>query len=260
MKEIVLILMLHCLTSSFSQDTTVVYLDTKWKKTNVETATYKRYLIKVSDEYFRVEDYSKNGVPEFSGQFKSEKLKNPFGEFISYDTSGTIREVYNFDESGELDKEYRVYTEDGRKDNERSYKNGKKDGFWKWYYDNNSISWFEQWRNDTLVMLQQFSTEGVEFKSLYNLNIAPKWNYDQKTISEYIKGKLKPEFQNQTIQADFLAYIGSDGKLIRFETKAKADTKLLLEIEKILVAGPIWLPALDHLRPIDGVLEIEIKL
>lgn len=260
MRYLLLFLFSIALSVGFTQDTVVSYLDSKWKKSTVEDAKYKRLIIHVKENHYQVEDYLNNGQPVFKGQFKSDKVKNPFGEFVNYDEHGTIREVYYFDEDGKLDKQYLVYNEKGLKDSERYYAHGKKDGLWKWYYDNGSICWFEQWRNDTLVMLQQFSSEGKEYKDLFNLSIAPKWNYEKKNLSQYIKDKLGPDFKSTSTAIILLVFINSDGTLQRIDSKTKVDSELLNSIEKILINGPIWLPALNRLRPTDGVLEVEITL
>lgn len=260
MKYSLLLLLSLALFPCFSQDTIVSFLDGKWKKSTAEESKYKRLIIHVGENHYQVEDFLKNGQPIFKGQFKSDKVKNPFGEFINYDEHGTIREVYYFDQNGELDQQYLVYNENGLKDSERFYSNGKKDGLWKWYYDNGSICWFEQWRNDTLVMLQQFSADGKEFKDLYNLSIAPKWNYEKKELSQYIKDKLGSEYKGESSTIVLLAFVASDGKLQRIDSKTKVNSELLNSIEQILINGPVWLPALNRLRPTDGVLEVEITL
>lgn len=245
---------------SYGQDTTTVFLDASWKKTSSKDYKYKRFIIKIGDNHYQVEDYLKNSQAVFKGQFKSEKVKNPYGEFINYDEHGTISEVYNFNSNGNLDKEYLVFTEKGTKDSERFYSDGKKDGLWKWYYDNGSVCWFEQWRNDTLVMLQQFSPEGIEYNNLFNVSIAPNWSHDGKTLNEFLKEKLPAKYKNESINADLMIFISSDGKVQRIESKTKIDAEILTSIEQILIDGPVWLPALQHLRPTDGVLEIEIRL
>lgn len=260
MKIVLLVILSQIVFSCFAQDTVVSFLDNKWRKSTIEDSKYKRLVIFLEENHYQVEDYLKNGQPVFKGQFKSEKVKEPFGEFVNYDEFGTIREVYYFNSNGLLDQKYLVYTVDGIKDSERFYSNGKKDGLWKWYYDNGSICWFEQWRNDTLVMLQQFNTEGQEFKDYYNLKIAPKWNYDKKSLSQYISDKLGEENKQSRITAIIQVYIGSDGKLQRIDSKTKIDNKLLESIEKILINGPVWLPALERLRPVEGVLELEVIL
>lgn len=260
MKYLLLLLLSFVLATGFSQDTVVSYLDSKWKKSTVEDAKYKRLIIHIKENHYQVEDYLKNGQPIFKGQFKSEKVKNPFGEFINYDEQGTIREVYFFDEDGNLDKQYLVYNESGLKDSERFYSHGKKDGLWKWYYDNGSISWFEQWRNDTLIMLQQFSSDGNEYEELFNLNIAPKWNSNKNELCQYIKERLGNSHKNSPSSIVLLVFISSDGKLQRVDSKTKIDSELMNSIEEILINGPVWLPALNRLRPTDGVLEVEITL
>ncbi len=246
--------------SCFAQDTITTYLDSRWKKTASSDYKYKRVIFKIGENHYQVEDYLKNSQAVFKGQFKSDKVKNPYGEFINYDENGTIREVYNFNFEGKLDKEYNVFTEKGTKDSERFYSNGKKHGLWKWYYDNGSVCWFEQWRNDTLVMMQQFSPEGQEFINFYNVSIAPKWIHDDKTLSQFLKEKLPAKYKKESINADLMLFISSEGKVQRIESKTKIDTAILNSIEQILVDGPVWLPALEHLRPNDGVLEIEIRL
>ncbi len=260
MKYSILIFLSIICFQSYSQDTVVSYLDGKWKKTTPDESKYKRLIVHIGENHYQVEDFLKNGQPVFKGQFKSDKVKNPFGEFINYDDQGTIREVYFFDENGKLNQQYLVYNEHGVKDSERFYAHGKKDGLWKWYYDNGSISWYEQWRNDTLVMLQQFSSEGNEYKDLFNLSIAPRWSYDKKELSEYIASKLGSDVTREPATILLLVYITSDGKLQRVDSKTKVDSELLKSIEHILMNGPVWLPALNRLRPADGVLEVEITL
>lgn len=260
MKYLLLFLISFLLSTCFSQDTIVSYFDVKWKKATVEDAKYKRLIFRVKEDHYQVEDYLKNGQPIFKGQFKSDKVKNPFGEFINYDEQGTIREVYYFDDNGNLDQQYLVYNENGVKDSERFYSHGKKDGLWKWYYDNGSICWFEQWRNDTLVMLQQFSTEGKEYKDLFNLSIAPKWNYEKKDLSQYLQDKLGSNSKGAPSTIVLLVFVSSDGKIQRVDSKTKVDHELMNSIEQILINGPVWLPALNRLRPTDGVLEVEITL
>lgn len=260
MKSWLILMVFHSIFFCYSQDTTITYLDVNWKKAKVEEAKYKRVIVHVADDHYQVEDFLKNNQPVFKGQFKSEKIKRPFGEFVNFDDQGTIREVYHFNDDGELDQEYLVFDENGKKDSERFYSDGRKHGLWKWYYDNGSICWFEQWRLDTLVMLQQFSVSGEEYENLFNLQIAPKWNYDKKSLSHFLNDKLISDYEFQNKSVVLLVYIGSDGKVQRVDSKTKLDINILNAIEKLLIEGPIWLPALEHLRPVDGVLEIEITL
>lgn len=238
----------------YAQDSTVTYLDNNWKATTLEDATCYRIIKKKQADLWLVEDYWMNGIPQFKGSYKTEKLKNPVGEFIVYDHQGTITAVYNYDDDSKLDGTYLLLNSDGQKDAEREYAHGKKNGYWKWYYDNGLISWFEQWRNDTLVMLQQFSKSGEEYKDLFNVSIAPRWK-DKTDLSSYLQSRLS--MKPPTLKTDLLIYVSMKGKVEKVESQSKLESGMIEEINKILMEGPDWLPGLNRLRPIDGILEYE---
>lgn len=248
----------NCL-NCFSQDSTVIYYTSSWKITDKPNAHYYRVLKKISDNHWEVDDYTTDNIPYFSGQFKSEKVKEPFGEFINYGADGTILEVYHYNNESELDGPYLTYTENGLKDTERFYKNGKKEGLWKWYYETGTVAWFEQWSNDSLVMLQQFSTSEKEYKTLFNVSIAPKWKLQEQSFDAFILENLPEALLEKGIKADVYICISRNGKVTRVYPKSKMDVVLQEALNDLFINGPDWLPGLNHLRPIDGILEVEIN-
>jgi len=256
MRLIIVWVLIVCVNVVFAQDSTITYFDKNWKATTKEEATSYRIVIKKHEKLWLVEDYWMNGVPQFKGGYSSEKLKGSVGEFIVYDHQGTITAVYNYDNDNKFHGNYLLLNSEGQKVEEREYVHGKKNGYWKWYYSNGLIAWFEQWRTDTLVMLQQFSKSGEEYKELYNVSIAPRWK-DKADPSSYILSRLSSK--SSLTKTDLLIYVSDKGKVEKVESKPKLDADVLVEITKILKEGPDWLPALNRLRPIDGILEYELN-
>lgn len=260
MKYLLLFMSGALFSSLVAQDTTVSYLSSKWEESTLENAEYKRVLIQKNSDYFVVEDYLVNGLPYLRGQFHTADITKPFGEFVSFNEVGTITEVYNYNDSSELHGPYRTYDSEGRLSAERYYNNGQKDGLWKWFYVNGLISWFEQWRNDTLVMLQQFSPSGEEYSSKFNLNIAPKWKIENEDLSTFIAKRLPVNYRTREIYGMIYVYINSEGELVKVENMSNISGDLFAEIKRILLAESHWLPALNRLRPVDGILECEIMI
>lgn len=260
MKNLLLFICFVQLNSIVAQDTMLYYLNSRWEQTTLENAEYKRVLIQKEPDHYVVEDYLIGGLPYLRGQFHSANVKNPFGEFIAYNQSGAITEVYNYNDKSELHGAYLTFDSEGKKDTERYYTEGKKDGLWKWYYSNGLVSWFEQWRNDTLVMMQQFSEEGLEYDAKYNLNIAPRWKDNDEDLNTFIQNRLPVELQKEQVKCVIYVYITAKGNVLKIENKTFVKREIIDAIRNILITESAWLPALNRLRPIDGILECEVNI
>ena len=120
-----------------------------------------------------------------------------FDTDFSFNKNGLLQSVENH-KDGELHGQVTIWNEDGQKKFERSYKDGKKDGVWSWWFDNGQI---ESIKNYKAGKLDGEFTDWVKngnmfskgsYKNNQSHGLWTYWNNkNQKTeIREYDNGKL----------------------------------------------------------------------
>lgn len=119
MKALLITCLLGCISVARAQDTVVSYLDKNWKKTQKEDAVYYRKQVKIRNEKqekrYLILDYYLSDTLQMSGYYKDRKLSVKDGAFV-------------------------YYYENGQKSEEKTFVDGKTEGFVYHYYENGTLS------------------------------------------------------------------------------------------------------------------------
>lgn len=242
----------------YAQDTIVQFFDQNDKSCSSKNYFIKQQIYLNDDSSWEVEKYYNTGYKAFKGAYSDKALSVPVGMHFYYYENGFIEKELNYNQEGQFHGKSLYYLSSNKRDRLETYLNGVKDGKWIWYYNGGNIAWYEFYRNEHLIVTQKFNQDGKELQYGISEMIAPKWNYSEENLNQYILNRVKKK--NRFKQNDsFLVFITTFGKVVDVQNIKGKRTKKANEIYTILFAGPEWKSGLDHLRPVDGILLYEIK-
>lgn len=258
MKLFVVFLVLFNLQFIIAQDTIVSYFDQNDKSCSSSDYFLKQLVFKNSDDTWELEKYYNTEYKAYKGSYTDKSLATPIGMHFYYYENGFIEKELNYNDKGQFDGKSLYYLSSNKRDRLETYSHGIKDGKWIWYYSEGNIAWYEFYRDEQLIVTQKFNKEGKEL--LYGISemIAPKWNYSDESLNEYVLNRVKKQKRFKKGES-FLLFVTTFGKVVDVQNMNGKRTKKANEIYRILFAGPEWNSGLDHLRPVDGILLYEIK-
>ncbi len=244
-----------------AQDSISRYLNNNWEKTCKSKASYYRVVNETNGSKYHVKDYSLEGKLAKAGYYADKKLRVKDGLFITYFPDGHVKSKINYKEN-QLHGSYAEYYIDGIKNFQGNYNYGKKDGMWKWYFEQGTISWYEQWRNDTLVHNQCWNEKGQELESDFPTQVDAFIAGGTRSLYFFIEDNFTypTSFQNKSvkIKIEVLVHVAKSGDITSVKVKGAKYDWVEPEIQRVFGLMPRWYPALDHLRPMDSVVEIPL--
>jgi hypothetical protein len=244
-----------------SQDSIYRYYNDEFEKTSKSRASYFRVLDSESDDLWMVRDYSTAGTLIMSGTFSDQKTTVKEGEFLYYYSTGHLKKQISYN-ANVISGDYVEYYEDGIKNFQGKYKNGRRDGMWKWYFEQGTISWYEQWRNDTLIHIQCWNKNGQELESDFPPQVDAFIAGGSKSLYFFIEDNFTypNSFQDKAvkIKINVLVSVSKTGELDKVVVKNTKYDWVEIEIQRVFRLMSLWYPALDHMRPQDSVVEIPL--
>ena len=212
---------------SNGQDTTISYMNSFWKTTTVENASYIRKVFKNDQQKWAVNDYYKCGIIQMQGTFKSKKAKKKQGEF-------------------------KYYFKDGTLDSEGYYINDKKDGEWTWYFKNGQVSAREIYDNGKVTDIDFWHEDGtpkgksaqaIEYpeyvggiEEMYNF-LRENLEYPQWAVINNLKGSIMVSF-----------IIEEDGSINDVKASKPIHPTLDKAAIDVVKKMPNWVPGKYHNR------------
>jgi TonB family protein len=287
MKYIIITLLILISSGLRAQDTLVSYIDIKEKKVKKRHAVFTKKVWSDNHKLWTVEIASLSGQIKEIKHYKSKKLKELTGSYLSYyknrnkRSEGKYLKGKKFDswtwwyKNGQL-KRQGVYSAKGNKTGKwkSCYANGQKNydgvyvddeyhGEWKWYFENGQMSAREVYDNGKIEDIEFWNEAGLKFEQ--GFEIERKANFPggdeclKFFISEnivYPKSLLKDKIQGRVVVS---LVVGKDGRIGNVRV-AKSVNKLLdKEAIRLVKKMPNWIPGKQHNRFVKMAYTIPIN-
>ncbi len=168
MKKVLLLCVLFIAFQGYSQkDSIVNFLDKKGKVTeNKSKARSFEIITKKGDSLWLVRKFRRNGKLHNYSYFKSKDRKSKIGESVCYNKHEKVTSLLLYNNKGEKHGKETRWFDNGNKNIEATYLNGKKEGVWKLYHYNGVIASRGIFKNDSLLKSTFYNLLGnkIEFK------------------------------------------------------------------------------------------------
>ena len=199
-----LILTVSLITSTYSQDSIVNYLDSKGKIVEKEYASQIETLVK-KDTLWQGTRYFGNGKVKNFGHFKNKDKKLHIGEFISYHRNGQVSSLLYYNNQGKKNGRYQGWFDTSILSFNGIYLNDKKESIWKYYHYNGIEASRIYYKDDSILKSIIFDEEGKQLNVALVERINPKFKGGiekfhskfkklTKDIGYQIKGKIHVNF------------------------------------------------------------------
>ena len=159
--KFLLILTVSLITSTYSQDSIVNYLDSKGHIVEKEYATQIETIVK-KDTLWQVTNYFGNGKVKKFWHFKNKDKKQPIGEFITYHRNGQVSSLLYYNNQGKKNGRCQKWFSNGQLNANGIYLNDKKEGAWKYYHYNGIEASRLYYKNDSILKAIIFDDEGKQ--------------------------------------------------------------------------------------------------
>lgn len=171
MKKLLLLLLVFISISGYSQkDSIVSYLDYNGKiTTNKEKAMFFEILTKKSDSLWLARKYRRNGKLYGYTHYLSRLQKNKIGESVVFNKNGDMSALYFYNKEGKRHGKMQTWFDNGNKNTEGIYLNGKREGVWKVYYYNGTLAGKGILKNDSIIKSTYYNNKGEKIDDFTNV-------------------------------------------------------------------------------------------
>lgn len=121
-------------------------------------------LIKKNDTLWRFERYKANGHLFCFWHSKTKDSQQKIGQFITFDKNDSISSITYYNQKGLRSGRTKAWFPNRNVNYEGSYKNGKRNGVWKFFHFNGKIAARGFFKNDTLIKQFYFDEFGKSIK------------------------------------------------------------------------------------------------
>ncbi|WP_028889531.1 toxin-antitoxin system YwqK family antitoxin [Tenacibaculum ovolyticum] len=253
MKKILLLFILFVSFQGFSQkDSIVNYLDKKGKITkDKEKARSFEIVTKKLDSLWLVRKYRRNGKLFNYTHYLSANKKIKIGESVSFNKHGKMNVLNFYNKEGRKHGRAQTWFDNGNKNIEGIYLEGKREGVWKLYHYNGKLASKGVFKKDSLLKTSFYNSLGnkIEFKYDDFKIKKPKFKVDNKKYVDRLKKLVKSI--NYKVKGKINVYyvIDVDGKIKDVTIDEKLPKKLKKQIITFFENIEGWVPA-THLNRI----------
>ena len=249
--------------SSIAQDSISVYYDYDWKECKKDDAFFFRVKHKVSKEEWMIKDYFISGEIQMIGYYKDKKCTFKEGDFYYYYKNGQLEQKVNY-HNNLLEGTKYGYFENGSVSEQGEYRLGKKNGLFKYYYQTGTVSWYEQLKEDSIIVRQCWNERGQEvdseFPSSVDAFIAGGSRSLYFLIEENFSYPNDVQSKTFTVEVEASFIVSKEGKISNIRVTGTKEEWIVKEVVRIFNLMPKWYPALDHMRQVESVVRIPILI
>ena len=261
MKNKLFLILTACLiTSSYSQDSIVNYLDNMGKIVDKVYATQIETIVK-KDTLWQVTKYYGNGKIKTFGHFKIRDKKEPIGESIRYHRNGKVSNIRYYNKKSKKNGRDQTWFDNGKLSIDGTYLSDKKEGIWKYYHYNGIEASRIYYKNDSILKSIIFDDGGKQLNTpLITRNakfiggqekFKAEINKLTKGIGYKIKGKGYVNF-----------VVGINGEIRDVVIYEELPEELHQKIVAFFEAIEGWEPAIHMNRkiPVDFTLPLKFRI
>jgi periplasmic protein TonB len=253
-----------CLLVGFkasSKDSVSVYFDSNWDKCSKKKASYFRVSKKENGKYF-VTDYFITGEVQMTGTYLDKKWIQNEGMFCNYYKNGNLASRFTY-KNNQYHGHFEAFREDGSLDYEGDYIEGKKHGYFIWYFLNGKTSWYEQFNMDTLIVRQIWNENGQEMDPEFPPKVEAFMAGGSRALYFFIEQNFSYpknlEHDAIKIEVEVFFEVSSKGIISNIQVFGSEEEWVVQEMERVFKLMPSWYPQLDHMRPVSSEVVIPIK-
>jgi len=147
----------------YTQDSLVNYLDRKGEISKKEQARYIETIVR-KDSLWLVRRYFANGKIFRLGKFKHKAKKQPIGEFLEYYSNGHLKKKFFYNDKSLKSNWIKNWFYTGKLSHSGNYRNGKREGIWKFYHSNGNMASKLYYKNEHIVKSVIYDEQGAEIK------------------------------------------------------------------------------------------------
>jgi periplasmic protein TonB len=244
-----------------SKDSVAVYFDSNWDKCNKKKASFFRVSKKVEGKYV-VTDYFITGEIQMTGTYLDKKWIQNEGMFCNYFKNGNLASRFTYKDNL-YHGHFEAFREDGSLDYEGDYIEGKKNGYFIWYFLNGKTSWYEQYNMDTLIVRQIWNENGQEMDSEFPSKVEAFMAGGSRSLYFFIEQNFsypkKLDSEAIDVEVEVFFVVDFDGVISNIQVFGSKEEWVINEMTRVFKLMPNWYPCLDHMRPINSEVVIPIK-
>lgn len=228
------VLLVLLVSVSFAQKSklTITYYDETWMKVkNKKYATFYQESYTERDTLF-VTDFYLDGNKQMVGQFSDRKEEVKVGFFV-------------------------FYAKNGSKESEGNFANNKREGGWKYYHPNGTVSALVEYRSDSIIKAEEFNENGVQLNENDTLNFAdnlPKFSNDPEDLYKFISKKIQYPTWAKRLNIDGKVVIrfvvDKNVDIVDVQLIKSAHPTLDEEALRVVKSMPSWFPGTHEGKPV----------
>jgi len=244
------LLLLFLSLQSYGQDSIVNYIDVSGKKVKKNKAFSVETEVK-KDSVWKYTQYYRSRRIKLSGQFKNKNKKKPVGTFYKFFRNGDLKNVYSYDNNGNLSGNTKKWFDNNGVSYVGNYQNGNKVGIWKYYHYNGKIACKQYYQNFKVVKTLFYNDEGEKIDA--NLIQYQAAKFEGGDMDKFLK-RIKDVHSKLGFQIQgnvFLNFtIGIDGRIRDFSTTDKIPIELERRLRIYFEGISGWEPSIHMNRKV----------
>ncbi|MBI1838118.1 MAG: TonB family protein [Flavobacteriia bacterium] len=285
MRFLVLLIVSNFAFRSFSQDTTLIYLDQNWKKCKKSNAAYYRKLFN-ENNFWYAHDFYISGELQMTGRYVKKNLKIKDGDFTYYFEDGHKWYQISYKENLRNGK-YQSWYENGSLKNKGEYLKDNKEGNWEefykdgklrsntnyvnnlyhgectWFFENGQVSSLESYENGNLKTVEFWNEDGSDFISVPQIEIPAEFPGGQSELSAFLKDQVvypnKALAKNIKGRVIIRFAINTEGEVTNIKVINSVHPILDSEALRVVKLLPNWEPAKVHNLPVYSYFSLPIN-
>ena len=287
MKYIIITLLILLSTGLRAQDTLVSYLNIKGKEVKERHAVFTKKVWSCKDKLWTVEIASTSGQIKEIIHYRSKKLKQRTGPYISFYKNGNkrsegeyhrgkrfrswtwwykngqLKKLGTYDENGKKEGQWKMWHSDGKLDREGIFIDDAYHGEWKWFFENGQMSAKEIYDLGEIKKVEFWDKDGLKLEDGFEIEKKASFPGGLECLKLFIsknlvypKSSLKDKIQGRVV-IDFT--IDKDGRVGNVRVVKSANYLLDKEAVRIVNKMPDWIPGKQHNRFVITVYSIPIN-
>lgn len=168
MKKILLLFVVFICANGYSQkDSIVNYLDKKGNIIkNKDKAMSFEIITKTPDSLWLVRKYRRSGKLYSYTHYLTDERKTKIGESVVFNKHGKISALYFYNKEGKRHGKMQTWFDNGNKNTEGVYLNGKREGVWKIYHYNGELAGKGIVKNDSILKTTYYNEKGEKLDNV----------------------------------------------------------------------------------------------
>lgn len=228
-KELIYISLLFTSLGMFSQkDSIFNYLDKKGKiTTDFSEAKYFETIVRQNDTLWMTKQYRESGKLKSYWFSNSSDNSKKIGQFVAYKKNDSVEGFQFYNKYGVLQGKAMRWFDNGNKNFEGNYINGKKEGAWLYYHYNGILATKAFFKNDSIMKAYYFDETGNKINTPKITSRKSFFDNGKRSFQEEVKRIFNNvNYQiNGKFEISFIVNVDGTIHDVEFSVKIPSDLK-----------------------------------